>query len=74
MVKQIFYQIYAQATFANKPVSCKLKYLQNINNHQLTMVTQHIVAIWPYHHGCSNYYWCKAHLMVTITQSLMNDS
>ena len=28
------------------PVSRKLKYLRNVNDHQLTVVAQHPVAVW----------------------------
>ena len=30
----------------NSPVSCKVKYLWNVNYHQLTVVAQHPVAVW----------------------------
>ena len=30
----------------NRPVSRKLKYLRNVNDHQLTAVAQHPGAIW----------------------------
>ena len=33
-------------SIGNSPVSHKLKYLQNVNEPQLTMVAQHPVAIW----------------------------
>ena len=37
------------STDSNSPVSPKLKYLWNINNHQLTEVAQHPGAVWkPY--------------------------
>ena len=41
--------ILIKQSIRNKPVLRKLKYLQNVNGHQLTSVAQHLVAIWkPY--------------------------
>ena len=33
-------------THYNRPVSHRLNYLRNINDHQLTVVVQHLHAIW----------------------------
>ena len=54
----------------NRPVSCKLKYLWNINGNQLTVVVQNLVAVWrPY--NVQKLMGYKA-IITTGTQAVLN--